>query len=96
MIRAVILASVLASPALAQQPPQCGPRADMAAMLLVRYQETPIFLGVMGAQGVAESWVNPNSGSWTMTISGTDGVMCIVFSGTGFDALPVPPAGEAG
>lgn len=89
MIRAAILTALLASPAMAQQ--VCLPEPQIEAGLSQRYGET-VFDTIEDEQGVWELWGNPESGTWTVTLT-RDGTTCVMRAGEGF-VDPATPQGE--
>jgi len=89
---ALMLAS-FAAPVLAQGT-ACAPRDVVVKRLAEAYGETRKSMG-LGAQGaVVEVFASETSGSWTITVTGTNGVTCLIAAGQAFedvaDALPVP------
>jgi hypothetical protein len=89
---ALVLAS-LSAPAMAQGA-ACAPRDVVVKRLADAYGETRKSMG-LGSQGaVIEVFASDTSGSWTITVTGTNGVTCLIAAGQAFedvaDALPVP------
>ena len=84
MLRFIAALALVASPALAQA--NCAPRPDVVAGLLRNYGETAQAEG-MTPQGIVEVYA-AQSGSWTITITGPDGVTCLLASGHDFHAIP--------
>lgn len=78
-------ALALAGAASAQQPPQCGPVADVEAWLSITFGEAPLFSGLESREGVmVRLFLNPSSGTWTVLTVGADGMACIaMYGGTG-------------
>jgi hypothetical protein len=91
MVRAALLALLMASPALAQEPPQnnCGPRTKVIYKLANEYLEAPIAEGLAPGSSIAvfEWWGNPEKMTWTVLRTTPDGTTCIVASGSGFAAF---------
>ena len=52
-------------------------------------------MGLVGTAQVMEIFTNPETGTWTITASLPDGVMCLVASGAHFEAVtePLPAKG---
>lgn len=96
MIRAAALLVAIAAPVAAQEAPQivCLARADMGAQLLEGYSEALIgrFL-TAGDQTLVEVFTAP--GSWTITVTKTDGQSCIIAFGAAWVMQGVPQ-GEPG
>lgn len=79
---ALILATQIAFAA-----PQCDTREAVTALLADRYGETRRALGLAGTQAVMELFASDTTGSWTITVTLADGQMCLMASGSGFEAL---------
>ncbi|ANT59703.1 hypothetical protein AYJ57_04555 [Salipiger sp. CCB-MM3] len=84
---------LLGLPAAADQS-ACGPRDQIVARLAATYGETRQSIGIGNNNAVMELFASDETGSWTITVTGTDGVTCLVASGLAFEALhePLPPA----
>ena len=72
----------------------CGPRADIAKRLTEKYHEAPVWMGLQGPEMVLEIWSAPAGGTWTALYTYPDGRACIVAAGRGWEARPLPVAGE--
>ena len=89
---ALILA---ASPAFAQQ--NCGPRPAVVEFLAGPQYGEAIAGQAMGDMGLYELWGNEETGTWTITVTDPNGLMCVRFSGDGGFVVPVKvPQGEEG
>ena len=75
-----------------QPAPNCGPRAQVLALLADRYQETRRGMGLSGPHQVVELFAADPSGSWSLTVTLPDGRMCLIASGQSWqpvaDSLP--------
>lgn len=95
MIRAVILAALLAAPAAAQE--VCGPTWQVRGGLRdVPWQEAPLIaLSPDGAADGArvELWVNLETETWTLIAIGTAGRACVLMYGDGLDPFAMEGAG---
>lgn len=78
----VILATQIAFGA-----PQCDARDRLTALLADRYGESRQALGLAGEAGVMELFASPATGTWTITLTLPDGRMCLMASGTAYEAL---------
>jgi hypothetical protein len=90
------LAVSLAVPAAAQQYRNCAPRAVVIERLATGYSETRQNIG-LGSQGaVVEVFANPDTGTWTITVTSPAGVTCLVASGQSFETIvePLPAKGD--
>ena len=80
----------------AQSAPHCGARDMVVTTLAERYGETRRSMGVAANNAVMEVFASAESGSWTITVTLPDGVMCLVASGEGFETMAdeLPARGE--
>ena len=95
-MRIPLLAAVpfcLCSTALmAQADPQCARRDQVVATLADRYGESRQAIGLAANATVMEIYAS-DSGSWTITITMPDGMVCLLASGGYFETLQqAPPA----
>ncbi|MDZ7906223.1 MAG: hypothetical protein U5N55_10935, partial [Cypionkella sp.] len=84
--------------AVAQTPPaqQCGPREAVLMALAERYGEGRRAIGLAGTAHVMEMFTNAETGTWTITATTAQGMMCLIASGTGYEAVDeaAPAKGE--
>lgn len=74
-------AACFAVPALTQNQPQnCAPRADVLEHLATNFGEHPRAIGLNANDTVMELFVS-ESGSWTITITLTNGLTCLAAAG---------------
>ncbi|MGR3270905.1 hypothetical protein DU478_02820 [Thalassococcus profundi] len=100
MTRFLLLASLLAIPATA--PPalaataQCAPRERVVERLASTYGETRQSIGLGANNAVIEVFASTESGTWTITVTTTEGLTCLVASGQAFETMAeaLPPPGE--
>lgn len=71
----------------ANTPRNCGPRAAVVTRLADGYGETRQSMGLGGNNAVVEVFASDETGSWTITVTGTNGITCMVASGQGFEEL---------
>ena len=88
LIRKHLIACLLiASPFTAQaQSPQCGRRDQVIDLLATKYGETRQGMGIADNSAVMEVYASDATGTWTITVSSADGMMCLVASGQGYEA----------
>lgn len=93
MTRFLAVAAILLATQAHAAPP-CMPHDIMVEQLKQRFGETRIMLGG-NASSVTEIFHNPETGSWTLVITGTNGWSCIRSAGTGiqFNAQVEPEEG---
>jgi hypothetical protein len=74
--------ALMASPAYAQ--PQCMGYPDLAAALTSEFSESVAGRGLSNGN-IAEIWVNPNTGTWTLVVVTPNGIACIAGHGTNWE-----------
>jgi hypothetical protein len=67
--------------------PECAARDQMVTVLSDRYGETRRGLGVAANNSVMELFASAETGSWTITVTMPDGLMCLVATGQSFEAV---------
>ena len=87
---------VILATQIAHANPQCDARAAVTALLADRYGETRRALGLAGEAAVMELFAADATGTWTITMTLPDGRMCLMASGTGYEALTegLPAGGD--
>lgn len=70
-------------------PSQCGPRADVLAVLAEKFSETRRGMGLAGPASVVELFASATTGSWTVTVTLPDGRTCLLVSGEGWEVAPM-------
>ena len=85
-----------ASLAHAQQLQHCAPRDQVVERLADKYGETRQSMGLGSNNAVMEVFASADSGSWTITVTMTNGITCLVASGQAFEELAemLPPKGD--
>lgn len=79
-----------ASKSHAQSPgPLCAARADVMQVLAVRYGESRQAMGLAAENQLMEVFASA-AGTWSLTITLTDGTTCLVASGGNYEALAEP------
>lgn len=92
---ALVIAIISALPAHAQGR-NCGPRAAVIDRLAEGHGETRQSMGLGSNNVVIEVFASDETGSWTITVTHSNGMTCLVASGQGFERLTeaLPPKGE--
>ena len=72
--------------ATAQQGRNCAPREMVIARLAEKYGESRQSIGLGPGNQVVETFAS-TAGSWTITVTDTQGVTCLVASGQAFETL---------
>ena len=83
LLSLVLVSSCSVSPIMAQQA-SCVPRAEGVGELRGKHEEAAQSMGVASNGLLMEMWASPNKGTWTITVTGPDGVMCLIMSGEGW------------
>ncbi|AUC55731.1 hypothetical protein CDO87_04395 [Sagittula sp. P11] len=80
----------------AQQLQNCAPREKVVARLADKYGETRQSMGLGSNNAVMEVFASVESGSWTITVTMSNGITCLVASGQAFEELAevLPPKGD--
>jgi hypothetical protein len=81
------LAGMLAAADIAHGAPQCDTRDRVMALLADRYNETRIGVGIAGQSTVIELFAADTTGTWSITITLPDGQMCLMASGSNYEAV---------
>ena len=81
------LAAMLAAADIAHSAPQCDSRETVTALLADRYDETRRALGIAGQAAVMELLAAEATGTWSITITLPDGRMCLMASGSNYEAV---------
>ncbi|SEM01183.1 hypothetical protein SAMN05443999_11140 [Roseovarius azorensis] len=92
LMAALAALTLLTGPALAQSR-NCAPRETVVQRLAEGYGETRRSMGLGANNAVIEVFASETSGSWTITVTGTNGMTCLVASGQAFETMTdTPPA----
>ena len=86
MFKAIITAAIIATPVTAQQQ-DCAARPVVVDYLQDRYGETRHSIGMDGNGAVIEVWGNSDTGTWSVTFTMPNGMMCVASSGGSFERL---------
>ena len=84
--------SPLLAPAYAQV--LCGEHNAIAERLKADFSEAPSAIGLSHDGGMVEVYTS-DTGTWTMTVTYTDGRTCMVSHGEAWESVPVRLAGPA-
>lgn len=83
-VLALVLASV-AGPAAAQGA-ACAPRDVVVGRLADAYGETRQSMGLGANNVVIEVFASDSSGSWTITVTGPEGITCLIAAGQAYES----------
>ena len=68
--------------------PTCGPTDEGQERLTGTYGEHPRTIGLTGdGLFVSQMWGNSETGTWSFTLTGSDGITCLMLEGTMFYTL---------
>ena len=84
----------LSRPAHAQAT-HCAPHDEIVGGLAVNFGQALASIGMTGTNLAAEMFVSPK-GTWTLTMTGVDGITCIIASGYAHEDVSLPKAGVPG
>ncbi len=94
-MKGIILTSLLAiSPVTAFAQQNCAPREQVVQQLSEKYGETRQSIGLAANNAVMEVFANLEGGSWTITVTMTNGITCMVASGQAFENTAEAPAAK--
>lgn len=65
----------------------CGERGPIVERLADRYGESRQSIGLGTQNRIVETFANPETGSWTITVTMPNGTMCLLASGHAFEAV---------
>ena len=71
----------------------CMPRQAFVTGVGSQFGESRQSIGMASRGVIAEMWANAETGTWTITITSTDGMTCLVLHGDDFEALDESPHG---
>lgn len=78
----------------AQAGPMCGLRADFIRSLKDKYQEHGVAMAITGRVNVVELLRTKNGSTWTMIVTDTKGITCIIGAGENWKDLPPEILGD--
>lgn len=87
LLTATAVYLVAATDVLAQSAQNCGPRDQVVDRLSGGYGETRQSIGLGANNSLIEVFASNDTGTWTITMTSTDGVTCLVASGQSFEKL---------
>ncbi len=67
----------------------CGDRGEIVSRLETAYQEKASAIGLAGNGGVVELYTS-EKGSWTLLLTQTTGVSCLIAAGDSWETVPHP------
>lgn len=76
------LGALIATPA---QAAECGKHEKVIKFLGAKYKEQRNAMGLVSNRGVMEFFVSEKTGTWTVLLTNTQGIACIVAAGESFE-----------
>ena len=91
---AAVLAAVtlFGSAGVASAAAPCGSHDAVANSLTTKFKEARRIMGVVNAKAVMEIFMSPQ-GTWTVVVTDTKGMACIIATGQDWQEVPVEMAG---
>lgn len=96
MLTGLVIGTLVATTAIADaQTQRCGQRTAIVEKLAEKYGETRQSMGLAANNAVIEVFASDATGTWTITVTGTNGLTCLVASGQAYEQLAeaLPAAG---
>jgi len=91
-IAVTLISSVLILPSLsfnaATAPAKCGNRAELIKTLEERYKEVPVALGISTKNTEAFEVFASEAGTWTVVMTLSNGVACVMAAGHSWQDIP--------
>ncbi len=78
---ALVFGMVATAPPVSAQPTTCGPRDRIVGQLSEKYGEIRQGAGLRSATQILEVWSSKKTGSWSVLITDSNGVSCIMAAG---------------
>lgn len=90
LFTAALLGAVFSLPLAAVAEEGCARRADIIDHLARQYAETPIAVATVDGRRIVEVLAPPDRSTWTMIVTRTDGISCILATGEDWQSVPQP------
>ncbi len=91
LIKALVALCCLALPATALgQPPICAERERLLDHLVTKFSEAPTGRGLAANGMVFELIVDNHGGSWSVMVTDTTGLACVIWWGEAWDRVAAP------
>lgn len=86
--------TLFSSAGIASAAAPCGSHDAVAKSLTTKFKEARRIMGVVNARAVMEIFMSPQ-GTWTVVVTDTKGVSCIIAAGQDWQEVPIEMAGLA-
>lgn len=94
LLLAAGVVTLVGSMVAAAQIPRCAPRDEMVSILKGTFTETQRAFGFLSPALLVEVFAS-EGGGFTIVVTGTDGVSCVLVSGVGWEAVPAQVGEDA-
>lgn len=68
----------------------CDERDIVMAVLAEKYKEAPVAAGITNSGGLVEVFKTEGFGTWTITVTSPEGLMCLIAAGEGWQERKRP------
>lgn len=86
LVLSALLAASAVHPASAQS--VCADRGDIVKRLAGKYSETPTSIGLANSGGIVELLTSADGNTWTLIVTDTQGVSCLMAAGQYWEQAP--------
>jgi hypothetical protein len=74
---------------------QCGKHKDVTRLLLQKYNESPVGLGITSQGGLVEVLTASDGATWSIIVTTPDGLSCLVAAGESWRSKTITPGPAA-
>ena len=92
LVAALAAISLAGVAGFAEAAPQCSSHDKIADALGNKFKETRRVMGVVNSTAVMEIFMSPQ-GTWTVVVTDTRGMACIIATGQDWQEVPIEMAG---
>ena len=94
MTRILLIAVMLFVSTSVSAQTNCAPRSVVVERLLTGYGEQPRTIALGANNTIVEQFANEETGSWTIIVTNTAGITCLVAAGEAWQLIDPEPTGE--
>ena len=74
---------------------QCGKHKDVTRLLLQKYNESPVGLGITSQGGLVEVLTASDGATWSIIVTTPDGLSCLIAAGESWHSKTITPGPAA-
>jgi hypothetical protein len=74
---------------------QCGKHKDVKQLLLQKYNESPVGLGITSQGGLVEVLTASDGATWSIIVTTPDGLSCLIAAGESWHSKTITPGPAA-